>query len=1251
MPSITSTRRSKRLHGSSQEPIKYVEISDEENDDDVELLSAAEEDQAAGEGSNDEDQIDEDDDDDYGSSGRKRNKRGRSKSSKNQKSSNTSSKRRKRNIVSNIDKIEDFQENYIFQALSNSETSIAGLATEWLEEFQESKYGALKDLINFLLRCCGCVTQLNEHDVSNLEVAKETIAEVQGLFAQQNVHEYPFNLANNNKNPEWKDFRKRALEFVDQIILIANETSVLYSEDELVETLLTWFSAISTSNLRPLRYVSTMFCLVLETSLCDIVAKLTSALDRYNRQLSNEKKNLENLKSDENRVKRGAASKILNSEKKANQIETNIETYKEQKILVDSFLRDIFNSTYAHRYRDIDPILRQECINRLSMWISKYPEFFFESVYIRYFGWLLTDQQASVRLEVVKNLTKLYQKERMITALRQFTSHFKTKLIEIVIYETNFQVKLQTLSLLIEIEKHGFLEDDETLAISSLIFLDDEDKLFPISTTSSINVLSANFSKFKSELVKFISISEKEKNDLFIESNKALLINAKESISLNIEEMIKFKRVTKLLNESYKYYLNKYSSKLVKLSEKNSFFEKFQRNWQFLFNLPRYNLKNTSLEFVLDYLKFDLSSIDLLDEKLRNFLELNNDDITSLLCLVYGLVQIFTQGSKNEFYNNLIKIGKKGTGISSANSTLNEIDQDRDYYLSRIISSFSTLYDNFKNNNKTLSVLLLITNKLIQENIFQMTNQESILNKLSNSIIRNFKDIRLDLKINNFELNTEYYESLNYNYSTFFNNLSNHLLEITEIKLQQENLILELINELNHCLTKDDEENVELDEAEKYQLKLRQSANVIVKIITMNGINPNCFDDIDLLINISGQLCDKLLDINDLPKFKTKYGIVDYIETTSNNYYYFIFKLFEIIVSISLIKFTNAINSKEVDLSDSNSIFQMAEKLLKPSVLNKILKKLLVISEDSRLNLSIRFNSIISYIDITISINSFLDNIIGGEKSDDDKDSVNSFNIFNKFFVNNFKKYLLTSGKSSKYIQDIILDLYLIKEFQFSKLCSVSVDREAEEEVNFDKFEDKVETNDDVDDDEISDIEDEDDEEEEEIDINDSNEAKKITKSIKLKLKILSNSDSLDEEISEDENESIIELNKVLVLRKNLKWIRQRELCLIVMKISMLNKLGLVTDEIISRLRLNESVLGDLYHDVLSVAFADKEEEEEENVTKSVLPVAAKDKIEDEDESDNHDEIVEDDADEIEEKPDDKGEPEKNESGIDFEFF
>ncbi|OWB82875.1 hypothetical protein B5S33_g1503 [[Candida] boidinii] len=1243
MPAVTSTRRSRRLQGSSQELIKYVEISDE---DDVELLSAAEEDQAGADDSNDdndEDQIDQDEDDDYGSSSRKRNKRGRSKSSKAQKSSNT--KRRKRNLVSNIDKIEDFQENYIFQALSSSETSIAGLATEWLEEFQESKYGALKDLINFLLRCCGCVTQLNEHDVSNLEVAKETVAEVQGMFAQQNVHEYPFNLANNNKNPEWKDFKKRALEFVDQIILIANETSVLYSEDELVETLLTWFSAISTSNLRPLRYVSTMFCLELETALCDIVAKLTSALDRYNRQLSIEKKNLENLKSDENRVKRGAATKILNSEKKANQIETNIETYKEQKLLVDSFLKDIFNSTFAHRYRDIDPILRQECINRLSMWISKYPEFFFESVYIRYFGWLLTDQQANVRLEVVKNLTKLYQKERMITALRQFTSHFKTKLIEIVIYETNFQVKLQTLSLLIEIEKHGFLEDEETLAISSLIFLDDEDKLFPISNTSSINVLSSNFSKFKSELVKFISISEKEKNDLFIESNRALLINAKESISLNIEEMIKFKRIVKLLNESYKYYLNNYSSKLVKLSEKNSFYQKFQRNWQFLFNLPRYNLKNTSLEFVLNYLKFDLSSIDLLDEKLRNFLELNNDDITSLLCLVYGLVQIFTQGSQNEFYSNLIKIGKKGNGSSSANSTMNDIDQDRDYYLSRIISSLSTLYDNFKNNNKTLSVLLLITNKLIQENIFQKTNQESILNKLSNSIIRNFKDIRLDLKITNVDLNTENYESLNYNYSTFFNNLSNHLLEITEIKLQQENLILELINELNHCLTKDDEEEVEVDDAEKHQLKLRQSANVIVKIITMNGINPNCFDDIDLLLNISGQLCEKLLDVDDLPKFKIKYGIVDYIETSLNNSYYFIFKLFEIIVSISLIKFTNAINSKQVDLNDSDSIFQMAEKLLKPSVLNKILKKLLVISEDARLNLSIRFNSIISYIDITISVNSFLENIIGSGKSDVDKDSVNTFNIFNKFFVNNFKKYLLTSDKHSKYIQNIILNLYLVKEFQFSKLCSVSVDREAEEDVNFDKYEDKVEVDnedDDDDDDEISDIEDDDGEE---IDTNDSSEAKKITKSIKLKLKILNNSDSLDEEMPHDENENIIELNKVLVLRKNLKWVRQRELSLIVMKISMLNKLGLVTDDIISRLRLNESVLGDLYHDVLSVAFADKEEEP---VTKTDVPAAHED--EEEEESDNHDEI-EDDADEVEENPDDKGEFEKNESGMDFEFF
>ncbi|GME68912.1 unnamed protein product [[Candida] boidinii] len=323
----------------------------------------------------------------------------------------------------------------------------------------------------------------------------------------------------------------------------------------------------------------------------------------------------------------------------------------------------------------------------------------------------------------------------------------------------------------------------------------------------------------------------------------------------------------------------------------------------------------------------------------------------------------------------------------------------------------------------------------------------------------------------------------------------------------------------------------------------------------------------------------------------------------------------------------------------------MAEKLLKPSVLNKILKKLLVISEDARLNLSIRFNSIISYIDITISVNSFLENIIGSGKSDVDKDSVNTFNIFNKFFVNNFKKYLLTSDKHSKYIQNIILNLYLVKEFQFSKLCSVSVDREAEEDVNFDKYEDKVEVDnedDDDDDDEISDIEDDDGEE---IDTNDSSEAKKITKSIKLKLKILNNSDSLDEEMPHDENENIIELNKVLVLRKNLKWVRQRELSLIVMKISMLNKLGLVTDDIISRLRLNESVLGDLYHDVLSVAFADKEEEP---VTKTDVPAAHED--EEEEESDNHDEI-EDDADEVEENPDDKGEFEKNESGMDFEFF
>ena len=200
--------------------------------------------------------------------------------SKTSKRSNKSSSNRLNNksttIASNIDEIDDYNENPIFQSLSNGDLTSSQLAQSWFDDFITNdlniKFDALKDLLNFILRSAGCIVQLSRHDVTNSETAKDTVSEIQTSFARQKYHEFPMLYAPVNKgkkaNIDWKEFPINALSFISSIILIASESGILYEEDnELIELLLEWIGSMSTSNIRALRYVSTIFGLNIQSVL------------------------------------------------------------------------------------------------------------------------------------------------------------------------------------------------------------------------------------------------------------------------------------------------------------------------------------------------------------------------------------------------------------------------------------------------------------------------------------------------------------------------------------------------------------------------------------------------------------------------------------------------------------------------------------------------------------------------------------------------------------------------------------------------------------------------------------------------------------------------------------------------------------------------------------------------------------------------------------------------------------------------
>jgi hypothetical protein len=52
----------------------------------------------------------------------------------------------------------------------------------------------------------------------------------------------------------------------------------------------------------------------------------------------------------------------------------------------------VYCSVFVHRYRDVEAVIRTECIRELGLWIIKYPDRFLDDIYLRYLGWQLSDK-------------------------------------------------------------------------------------------------------------------------------------------------------------------------------------------------------------------------------------------------------------------------------------------------------------------------------------------------------------------------------------------------------------------------------------------------------------------------------------------------------------------------------------------------------------------------------------------------------------------------------------------------------------------------------------------------------------------------------------------------------------------------------------------------------------------------------------------------------------------------------------------
>ncbi len=262
--------------------------------------------------------------------------------------------------------------------------------------------------------------------------------------------EYP--LIAKAKDGGGQKFRNALGGFFAVLVQTVAQSGLLYENPELIENISVWLGALSSTGNRPFRHTSTVASLAVTTALADVAAEIVENTAKRIRQSEAESK-----KSRVNKARVSAADQEV--------------TENNQKLLlVENALEDWFNVVYVHRYRDVDPKIRVDCVAALADWIMAYPDKFFDGTKLRYLGWVLSDPNAPTRVEVLNQLARLFRDEDKLAGLKTFTERFRARIVEIATRDAENNVRAAAVELLDILREAGFLEPDDIDSVGKLIF-------------------------------------------------------------------------------------------------------------------------------------------------------------------------------------------------------------------------------------------------------------------------------------------------------------------------------------------------------------------------------------------------------------------------------------------------------------------------------------------------------------------------------------------------------------------------------------------------------------------------------------------------------------------------------------------------------------------------------------------------------------------------------------------------------------
>ncbi|CCM03065.1 uncharacterized protein FIBRA_05185 [Fibroporia radiculosa] len=346
-------------------------------------------------------------------------------------------------------------DNPLFNAIMNPAAALQSTVEDYLESLSRAPGLSLAELVNCILRTCGCNDTVNGDEVVDYDGVVDALDNFTEGLKKDDSPIYPLT----SKLPVFKRFRNSLSEFLERLIASSAELGSLYTSD-LMATLQTWVVAMSSSQLRSFRHTATVIALEVETALCDVAAAVEKEAEVVGRQREGERK------------RKAAANKGKGGTAREKELESKAAEIRERRANLAEFLKEFVDGVFVHRYRDLDPNIRSECVRAMGLWFKKYPAHFLDGAYLRYVGWVLSDAQTQVRLEAVRALALAYDQTAYIgaAALQHFTERFKPRLVEMAVGDTELPVRVAVVQVLQAIDGHGLLEDEQRERLCLLLF-------------------------------------------------------------------------------------------------------------------------------------------------------------------------------------------------------------------------------------------------------------------------------------------------------------------------------------------------------------------------------------------------------------------------------------------------------------------------------------------------------------------------------------------------------------------------------------------------------------------------------------------------------------------------------------------------------------------------------------------------------------------------------------------------------------